>query len=63
MEFKNTKFYHKFLEPGKSEFIVRDSCALINKSNGTNCKQVCKLYGGASVSELLKNPREPKRNS
>ena len=34
----------------KSEFIVPDSCALINKSNGTNCKYVCKLYGGALVS-------------
>ena len=54
---------------GKSEFIVPDSFALINKSNGTNCKKVCKLYGGALVSEhqtnqeLLKNPGEPKRNS
>ena len=35
---------------GKSEFIVPDSFVLINKSNGTNCKYVCKLYGGALVS-------------
>ena len=31
----------------KSEFIVPDSCALINKSNGTNCKYVFKSYVGA----------------
>ena len=35
MEFNNTKFYHKFLEPGKSEFIVRDSCALISQMEQT----------------------------
>ena len=35
---------------GKSEFIVPDSFALINKLNGTNSKYVCKLYGGALVS-------------
>ena len=40
---------------GKSEFIVPDSFALINKSNGTNCKKVCKLYGGALVIEHLTN--------
>ena len=39
----------------KSEFIVPDSCALINKSNGTNCKYVFKLYVGALVSEYQTN--------
>ena len=28
---------------------------LINKSNGTNCKYVCKLYVGALVSEHQTN--------
>ena len=49
-----------FVQMGKSEFIVPDSFLLINKSNGTNCKQVCKLYGGgvraSNQSELLKKP-------
>ena len=40
---------------GKSEFIVPDSFALINKSNGTNSKYVCKLYGGALVLEHQTN--------
>ena len=40
---------------GKSEFIVPDSFALINKLNGTNSKYVCKLYGGALVSEHQTN--------
>ena len=40
---------------GKSEFIVPDSFVLINKSNGTNCKYVCKLYGDAFVSEHQTN--------
>ena len=35
---------------GKSEFIVPDSFA-----NGTNSKYVCKLYGGALVSERQTN--------
>ena len=47
---------------GKSEFVVPDSCALINKSNWTNCKYVCKLYDGASVSESNQNPRAPESN-
>ena len=49
---------------GKSEFIVLDSCALINKSNWTNCKYVCKLFDGALVSECPtnQNPREPETN-
>ena len=29
---------HKFVQMGKSEFIVPDLLVLINKSNGTNCK-------------------------
>ena len=29
---------HKFVQMGKSEFIVPDLFLLINKSNGTNCK-------------------------
>ena len=40
---------------GKSEIVVPDSYALINKSNWTNCKYVCKLNGGALVSEHLTN--------
>ena len=48
---------------GKSEFIVPDSFALINKLNGTNSKYVCKLYDRDTALELFKNPREPKRNS
>ena len=40
---------------GKSEFIVLDSCALINKSNWTNCKYVCKLYDDALVSKCTTN--------
>ena len=40
---------------GESEFIVPDSFALINKSNGTNCKHVCKLYDDALVSEHQTN--------
>ena len=31
-------FKTKFVESGKSEFIVPYLCALINKSNGTNWK-------------------------
>ena len=42
--------YYKFIQMGKSEFIVPVSFVLINKSNGTNCKYVCKLYVGALVS-------------
>ena len=38
-----------------SEFIVPDLYVLINKSNGTNCKYVCKLYVGALVSEHQTN--------
>ena len=40
---------------GKSEFIVPDSFVLINKSNGTNWKYVCKLYDGAFVSDHQTN--------
>ena len=40
---------------GKSEFIVPDSFALINKSNETNCKYVSKFYDGVLVSEHQTN--------
>ena len=45
---------------GKSELIVPDLFLLINKSNGTNCKQVCQLYGGALVSEHQTNQSSQK---
>ena len=53
--FVNCQNNHKKLQMGKSEFIVPDSFVLIDKSNRTNCKYVCKLYGGALVSDHQTN--------
>ena len=51
------------LQPGKSEFIVTNYFALLNKTNGTKCKQVCKLYDGKFVPlEKLKTLRKIFKN-